>query len=35
MLFGLFTTAKEIEKQYKNNVDESIQDDGYKKGTKK
>lgn len=35
MLFGLFTTAKEIEKQYKHNVDASIQDDEYKKGAKK
>lgn len=35
MLFGLFKTAKEIEKEYKNYVDGLVQDDEYKKGAKK
>ena len=34
MLFGKFTTAKEIEKQYQGFDVEEIQDDEYKKGKK-
>lgn len=35
MLFGLFKTAKEIEKEYKNLTAQPIQDDEFKKGAKK
>ena len=35
MLFGLFKTAKEIKKEYKNLVDGLVQDPDFKKKGKK